>query len=417
MKISELKAREIKDSRGNLTVEVELKAGNSSFSASVPSGASTGKNEAAVLPVSVAIENINKIIAPKLKGNNPENQEEIDNLMIRLDGTKDKSKLGANAILPVSIAVSRAGAASKKLPLYLHIREISSFKLQDSSFKLPLPSFNLIEGGAHTVGRNKLDFQEFMAVPQKKSFKENLILANQVFKNLEHLIKKNFKGGILIGDEGGFAPPILKIEQALFLLKEAIGNLEVKIIIDSAASQFYKDGKYEVEGKSLTRSQMVELYKDLVSRFPIIAVEDPFAEEDFEGFKDIMSRFNRGSSTDLLSGQQISGVFIIGDDLTTTNAAMIKTAHSKNACNGVIIKPNQIGTVTETVEAVRLVKSYGWKIMVSHRSGETIDTFIADLSVGVGADFIKSGAPTQEERMVKYSRLLEIEQELSKKIK
>lgn len=399
-KINGITAREIKDSRENPTVEIEMKTSKGSFVASVPSGASTGKNEAKQAPVAKAIENIEKVIFPKLKGQNPEDQNEIDKLMLNLDGTENKSNLGANAILPVSIAVARAGAASQKMPLYEWISKLAGYSLLTTNYSLPLPSFNLIEGGAHTVGRNKLDLQEFMVVSQKKSFKENLILANQIFKNLEELVKKNFKGEVSIGDEGGFAPPILKAEQALFLLKEAIGTLDAKIVIDSAASQFYKDGKYNLEGKDLTRSQMVEFYKDLVKRFEILAIEDPFSEDDCEGFKDIM--------------RQIPDIMIIGDDLTTTNVKIIKDAKAKGACNGVIIKPNQIGTVTETIEAVKLAKSYGWKIIVSHRSGETMDTFIADLAVGVGADFIKSGAPTEEERMVKYSRILEIERELQR---
>src|SRR3989344_139858 len=419
-KIKSIIAREIKDSRGNPTVEVELKTEKNSFIASVPSGASTGKNEALELRdedgkgVSKATENINKIIVPKLKGKNPVEQKEIDNLMIKLDGTNNKSKLGANAILPVSLAVCRAGAAAEKLSLYQYIAKLAGV---GHPLKLPFPSFNILEGGAHvrrmpTAGGvhrtpsiggaiNKLDIQEFMVVLQKKSFIENLISANKIFNNLKEILTKNYGDNLEMGDEGGFAPKISKTDQALFLLKNAIGNEDAKMIIDVAASEFYQDGKYLFEEKELSRIQLAEFYQDLVKRFAIIAIEDPFSEEDWEGFKEITSL--------------LPSITIIGDDLTTTNIKRIKEAKAKNACNGVIIKPNQIGTVSETIGALRLAKSYNWKIMVSHRSGETMDDFISDLAVGIGADFIKSGSPSQPERMVKYNRLLEIENELHKK--
>jgi enolase len=281
-----------------------------------------------------------------------------------------------------------------------------------------LPSFNILEGGEHVhpvkssssevsneVGQfnraNDLDIQEFMVVPQKKSFSENFISANKIYNNLKEILIKNYGEKLATGDEGGFAPPLSKTEQALFLLKSAIGNEDLKIIIDAAASQFYKDGKYLLEGKESTRSDLVDFYKDLVKRFPIIAIEDPFAEDDWQGWKEISN-----------IKYQISKIIIVGDDLTTTNTKKIKEAKAKNACNGIVIKPNQVGTVTEAIEAVKLAKSYGWKIMVSHRSGETMDSFISDLAVGIGADFIKAGSPSQPERMVKYNRLLEIEEEL-----
>ena len=316
--------------------------------------------------------------------------------MQALDGTENKSKLGANAILPVSMAVCRAGAAAKKISLYKHISEISGNKIS-----MPLPSFNILNGGAHA--KNELEFQEFMVVPQKKTFIENLKLGSDVFNKLTELLKQ--QGDLPeMGDEGGYAPQIANAEQALLLIKSAIGDhKDVGIAMDCAASEFFRGGKYEVEeGKQLSRNELVEFYKDLSSRFPIISIEDPFAESDWEGFKELH--------------RELSEVVIIGDDLTTTNIKMIKEAESKKAANGIIIKLNQIGTVSETIEAVNLAKSYGWKIMVSHRSGETMDNFIADLAVGVGAEFIKSGAYTKDVRIVKYDRLLEIEQELSKKI-
>lgn len=403
-KIKEIRAREIKDSRGKPTVEVTVHTEKGEFIDSCPSGASTGKNEALELRdedgrgVSKAIENVNKIIAPKLKGKNPENQKEIDEIMIELDGTPHKSKLGANAILPVSLAIARAGAAAKKLPLYHHVAALAGVR---PPLRLPFPSFNILNGGAHA--KNDLELQEFMVVPQKKLFAENLVLGSNIFNKLTELLKEAYGSVPDLGDEGGYAPMISTAEQALLLIKSAIaGDPHVGIAIDCAASEFYRDGKYEVEeGKQLSRVQMVEFYKDLASRFPIISIEDPFSEDDWEGFKEIK--------------KALLNVTIIGDDLTTTNITKIKEAESKKACNGIIIKLNQIGTVSETIEAVNLAKSYGWKIMVSHRSGETFDNFIADFAVGVGADFIKTGAYTKKERMVKYQRLLEIENELNKK--
>ncbi|MDP2741241.1 MAG: enolase [bacterium] len=436
-KIKNIKAKEIKDSRGNPTIEVELETNNGSFLASVPSGASTGKNEALELRdedgkgVLRAIENINKIIAPKLTGKNPAEQKEIDELMINLDGTENKSKLGANAILAVSIAVCRAGAANQKITLYQHIANLANAghspkdTLGVSIFKIPLPMFNILEGGAHVSKRAKplgilnaegpdvgraeggrttdyLDIQEFIIVPQKKTFIENLVVCNKVFQNLRSIIEKSF-GKIELGDEGGFAPKISKTEQALYLLKSAIdNNVDVKIALDAAASQFYKEGKYKIDGEELTRQRFLEFYENLINNFPIISIEDPFFEEDWQGFEFIMRQM----------GQKI---LIVGDDLTTTNIKRIKEAHNKSACNGVILKLNQIGTVSETIDSSNLAKFFNWKTIVSHRSGETMDSFIADLSVGIGADFLKAGSPLKEERMVKYNRLLEIENELNPK--
>ena len=402
-KIEEILAREIKDSRGKPTVEVVLTTEKGEFIASCPSGASTGANEALELRdddkrgVSRAIANVNDIIAPKLIGKDPSNQRELDDLMLALDGTENKSTLGANAILPVSMAICRAGAAAKKIPLYQHINELSNVNGQMSNVKLPLPSFNILNGGAHA--KNELELQEFMVVPMKKTFAENLRLGSEVFNKLTELLKE--RGDLPeMGDEGGYAPQIATAEQALFLIKSAIGaHTDVKIALDCAASEFYRDGKYEPqEGMQLSREQMIDFYKDLVARFPIISIEDPFSEEDWEGFKEIR--------------KALPETIIIGDDLTTTNVIKIKEAESKKACNGIIIKVNQIGTVSETIDAINMSKGYGWKIMVSHRSGETMDSFIADLAVGVGADFIKTGAYTKDVRIVKYDRLMVIEQEL-----
>ena len=286
-KIQEIIATEIKDSRGKPTVEVHLTTDKGTFVASCPSGASTGVNEALELRdadgrgVQTAIKNVNEIIAPKLIGKDPSNQKELDDLMIALDGTPNKSKLGANAILPVSIAIARAGAVNKKVSLFQHISEVSG-----NALHMPLPSFNILNGGAHA--KNDLEFQEFMVVPMKKTFQENLVLGSNVFNKLTELLKE--RGDLPdLGDEGGYAPQIATAEQALLLIKNAIGEHgDVKIAMDCAASEFYVDGKYVVEaGKELSRAQMVEFYQDLASRFPIISIEDPFAETDWEGFKEV----------------------------------------------------------------------------------------------------------------------------------
>ncbi len=399
-KIKNIIASEIKDSRNKPTVQVEVETDKGSFIGAVPSGASTGEREALELRdadgrgVSLAINNVNEIIAPKLRGLDVLNQRAIDELMIKLDGTENKSKLGANAILGVSIAVCRAGAAAKKLPLYQYIAEISG-----SETKIPLPMFNILNGGAHA--KNDLDIQEFMVIPHKKSIQENLVICNDIFNKLKNLIEKN-SWTTELGDEGGFAPSIKTAEQALFLLKSASeGHSDIKFALDCAASEFYQNGKYVLENREMTRHELLEFYKELIKEFPIISIEDPFSQEDWEGFKEIV--------------KEMPNEIIIGDDLTTTNIKTIKEAHGKQAINGVLIKLNQIGSVWETIEAINMTKSFGWKVAVSHRSGETMDDFIADLAAGTGADFLKAGSPAKPERMVKYQRLLEIEKELSKK--
>jgi len=404
MKIKEIKAREIEDSRGNPTIEVELETKDRKFVDSVPSGASTGESEALELRdqdgrgVTRAIKNVNEIIAPKLRGMDVVNQKEIDKVMIDLDGTENKSKLGANAILGVSMAVCRAGAGAKKVPLYKHIEDIAQVKNEG---KIPLPMFNILNGGAHAKN-NDLDIQEFMIIPQKRTFGESLASCNKIFNNLKENIEKTFgKEHLELGDEGGFAPPISTAEQALYLLKSAVGDGDVKFALDCAASEFFvEDKKYVLENKEMTKSQLLEFYKNLINTFPIISIEDPFSQTDWEGFREIK--------------KELPEITIVGDDITTTNIKIIQEAKNKNACNGVILKLNQIGTVSETIEALNLAKSFKWKTIVSHRSGETMDDFIADLAVGTGADFLKSGSPAKEERMVKYARLLAIERELAK---
>jgi len=381
--IKSIKAREILNSRGDSTIEVELETNRGVFKASVPSGASVGKNEAVEIKTSKAIDNINNIIAKKLKGFNEKKQKKIDRFLIKLDGTSNKSNLGANAMLAVSIAVCRAGAFTRKKPLYKYIKKLTRGRTSD---RMPKPCFNVINGGAHAG--NKLDIQEFMIIPQAETFKNNLKIGAQIYHNLKEVISKKYgRQSTNLGDEGGFSPRINDGLEALELLREIIKKKNIKIGLDVAASQFKKD-KYDIK-----------FYQNIVKKYPIAFIEDPFGEEDWNSFKKITTKL----------GKKIT---IVGDDLLTTNINRIRLAYIKRACNGVIIKPNQIGTITETLQAVKLAKLYKWKVIVSHRSGETLDDFIADLAVGVGADYIKSGAPARGERLAKYNRLLKIESEL-----
>ncbi|PIR02091.1 MAG: phosphopyruvate hydratase [Candidatus Nealsonbacteria bacterium CG_4_9_14_0_2_um_filter_37_38] len=410
-KIKSIKAREILDSRGNPTVEVDLVTGQGLFRSQVPSGASKGKYEAVELRdagqryhgkgVQIAVRNINKIIQPKLKGKDAINQKEIDDLMIEMDGTKNKSKFGANAMVGVSQACCRAGAAAKNIPLYRHIAQL--YENVSRSIKLPIPCFNIVNGGAHAG--NELDIQEFMIVSQLKSFREALQIASEIYHELKNIIKEKYIDlAINVGDEGGFAPPVRVPEEALDLILKAAENLgynkDLKIILDVAASQFYLNGKYKMKIGIFTREGLLRYYKGLIEKYPILGLEDPFAEQDWEAWKIANCKL------------KIENLLIIGDDLTVTNPKRIKLAEEKKACNAIILKPNQIGTITEAIEAAKLAKGFGWKIMVSHRSGDTCDDFISDLAVGIGADFIKAGAPARGERVAKYNRLLRIEEEL-----
>ena len=401
--IKKIVGEEILDSRGNPTVEVSLFTEEGLFKAAVPSGASTGKNEANELRdggkrfngkgVLKAVKNINEILGPKLEGKEVVKQKEIDDLLIKLDGTKNKSKLGANAICGVSMAVCRAGAKAENIPLWEYISNLSGQKPS-----LPTPCFNIINGGAHAA--NDLDFQEFMVVPAVKPFSQSFRLGLKTYQQLRETIKGKYGNlSLKMGDEGGFAPLIKKPEQALDLILETIKNFnfkkDIKIILDVASSQFFKKGKYETNFGSFTSDELNEYYYGLIEKYPIIGLEDPLAEEDWKGWASLKS-----------------DILVIGDDLLTTNPKRIKEAKEKNACNAMILKINQIGTVSEAIEAGNLAKSYGWKIIVSHRSGETMDDFIADLAVGTGADYIKSGAPAKKERLAKYKRLLKIEKEI-----
>lgn len=352
------------------------------------------------LGVQNAIRNIEKIIAPKLKGMDCRQQEKIDRLMITLDGTKNKSKLGANAILAVSLACARAAALSQKKELYEYIHELSKVK---QKIILPRPFFNVINGGKHAG--NELSFQEFMTAPRMKSFAENLRASSEIYHTLKKdLHTKYGKGSANVGDEGGFAPEQLKnTAQALTILMKAIKDAgyagKVDIAIDCAASEFYKDGMYIVDGKRLTRDQLMKFYLLLIQNFPIISLEDPFEQEDFGSFAELKRR---------------SSIQIVGDDLTVTNIERIKTAIEKKSCSCLLLKVNQIGTLTEALDAIRLAYAHNWKVMVSHRSGETEDTFIADLAVGIGCGMIKAGAPCRGERTAKYNRLGKIEENVGK---
>jgi len=396
--IKSIEAREILDSRGNPTVEVSLITNSGKFISSVPSGASTGQHEAVELRdggkryhgkgVLKAVNNINSIIWPEIKKKEPSNQKELDELMIKLDRTKNKSRFGANAILGVSMAFCRASAFEKKKPLYRHISEISKFLPS-----IPRASFNIINGGAHAG--NNLDFQEFMIVPKKKSFAENLREATEIYHDLKKNIKKKYSSSAInIGDEGGFAPPINDPKEAL----EAIVEIKkIDIILDVAATEFFDGKEYKTYFK---KKNLLDYYLKIIDKYPILAIEDPFAEDDWDNWKEITSKI----------GSKIS---IIGDDLLVTNPERIIRAVNDNSCNAMILKLNQIGTITEGIKAASIAKDSRWKIMVSHRSGETTDDFIADFAVGISADYIKSGAPARGERVAKYNRILKIEKELN----
>jgi enolase len=412
--IKKIRARQILDSRGNPTVEVEVETDSGTSAASVPSGASTGKHEAVELRdggkayagkgVLKAVDNINNIIAPKLLGMKAAAQGKIDGLMKEMDGTENKANLGGNAICAVSLAVCRAASQAEKLPLFKYVNGIiGDYKLPVVSPKVPIPSFNIINGGAHAG--NRLDFQEFMIAPQKQSFAENLRIGAETYQRLKRILLERYgKLATNLGDEGGFAPPLIVPEQALELISSAVKSLgyesDVRVILDVAASQFLKQDKYKLQTGVFTREGLLRYYGSLVAKYPILGIEDPFGEEDWEGFQNITSE---------LGGK----IMVIGDDLLVTNPARIKLAKEKKAANAMILKINQIGTVSDSLEAARLAREYGWRIVVSHRSGDTTDDFIADFAVGIAADFIKTGAPARGERVAKYNRLAAIEELLS----
>ena len=398
MQIKDITAKIISDSRGKPTVEVKLKTDKGIFTADSPSGTSKGRYEAVEIDVKKAVYNVREIIAPKLLQKQWQSQKQVDGLLIELAGS-NKKNMGSNAVLPVSVAVCRAFSDANNLPLYSYIAKLSNYS---EPTVLPKPCVLLIEGGKH--GKNKLDVQEFMAIGCFSSFKENYKAMVQVYQALEKVLRDELgKDGIQQGLEAGFAPSINKTEQALSFIMQAIKRAsydgKVKIGLDAAASEFYSQGKYNFEGKLLSGRNLTVFYKKIADKYPILFIEDPFAEDDFKSWQSIKELRNKG-------------VLIVGDDLTVTNLERIHRANKADLCNAIIIKPNQIGTVTETINAASKAKERGWKRIVSHRSGDTVDDFIADLAVGVGAEFIKSGGLYAKERKVKYNRLLAIEKEI-----
>lgn len=405
--ISSIKGFEVLDSRGNPTVaaEVTLDCGIKAM-ALAPSGASTGKFEAHELRdggnrfggkgVLTAVNNINSVIAPHLCSLYTLDQAVIDNEMKMLDGTENKQKLGANAILAVSLAVARAAARQSKMPLYRYLGGISGCSL-------PRPMMNILNGGAHAD--NTLDIQEFMIVPNLGSFSENLRAGAEVYHALKSILKKDGKS-TAVGDEGGFAPDLKDDREALEYILKAINSAgipgdKIGLALDVASSEWYKDGQYYLPKSKLTLSAelLSERIASLINDYPIISVEDPLAEEDYDGWATLTARL----------GEK---VMLVGDDLFVTNRKRLQDGIDQKIANSILIKLNQIGTLSETLDVINLAKANGYTPIISHRSGETEDTFIADLSVAVGAEFIKSGAPCRTDRTAKYNRLLKIEAEL-----
>lgn len=406
MKIKDVIGREILDSRGNPTVEVDVVLENGVIGrASVPSGASTGEREALELRdggtrymgkgVLKAVSHVNQELRNLVIGMDAENQKELDYAMIKLDGTSTKSRLGANAILGVSMAAMKASAINLGLPLY---------KYMGNGTVLPRPMINIINGGAHAD--NNLDFQEFMIIPNRDTMKERIRISSEVFHALKKVLnERGLSTGV--GDEGGFAPNLNSNHEGFELIIEAIKRAgyipgkDINLAIDVAASEFYKDGKYELkgEGKSLTTLELIEFYQDLVEKYPIISIEDPVDENDWEGFKLITEKL----------GDKIQ---LVGDDLFVTNKECLKKGIEMKAGNAILLKVNQIGTITETLETISLAKENGYNTIISHRSGETEDTTIADLSVALSLGQIKTGSMSRTDRMAKYNQLIRIEEEL-----
>lgn len=411
MKIIDVKAREILDSRGNPTVEVDVLLEDGTLGrASVPSGASTGEREALEMRdggtrfmgkgVLNAVANVNGPLRDLVIGMDAENQKELDYAMIEADGTKTKSKYGANAILGISMAAMKASANSKKMPLYRYIGDGNI---------LPVPMMNIINGGAHAD--NKLDFQEFMIVPQADNIRDRVRIGAEVFHNLKKVL--NSRGlATGVGDEGGFAPDLQSNRDGFELIMEAIKKAgyepgkDVCIAIDVAASEFYdsETQKYNLvgENRSLTTDELIDFYEELVNKYPIISIEDPVDENDWEGFTKITSRL----------GDKIQ---LVGDDLFVTNKECLQMGIDKKAGNAILLKVNQIGTITETLETIELARNNGYKTVISHRSGETEDTTIADLAVGLNLGQIKTGSLSRTDRVCKYNQLMRIEEELNNK--
>ena len=408
-KIKDVKAREILDSRGNPTVEVDVILENGIIGrACVPSGASTGEREALELRdggsrylgkgVLKAVANVNGPLKEAVVGLDASDQKTLDYTMIQLDGTKNKSTYGANAILGISMAAMHASALDKKIPLYKYI---------GAGHYIPRPMMNIINGGSHAD--NNLDFQEYMIIPKRDNIKETLRVASEVFHTLKKLLTSHgLSTGV--GDEGGFAPNLSNNEEAFKLMMEAITlagytpGVDVSFAIDVAASEFYKDGKYVLasENRTLTTDELIEYYVSLVNKYPIISIEDPVDENDFEGFRKITEKI----------GDKVQ---LVGDDLFVTNKECLQKGIENKAGNAILIKVNQIGTITETLETIELARAYNYKTVISHRSGETEDTTIAHLAVGLNLGQIKTGSISRTDRICKYNELIRIEEELEKK--
>jgi phosphopyruvate hydratase len=411
MKIKNVIGREILDSRGNPTVEVDVILENGVMGrAAVPSGASTGEREALELRdggdrfmgkgVLKAVENVNGPLKDLVIGMDASNQKELDYAMINLDGTPTKSKFGANAILGISMAAMKASANEEGKPLYKYVCE----KFGNGKMSLPRPMMNIINGGAHAD--NKLDFQEYMIIPMADTIHERVRIGAEVFHNLKSVLKS--KGLVTsVGDEGGFAPDLESNSEGFELIMEAIKKAgyepgkDVCMAIDVAASEFYKDGKYELvgEGRSLTTEELIEYYEELVSKYPIISIEDAVDENDWDGFNLVTKRI----------GDKIQ---LVGDDLFVTNKDCLQMGIDHEAGNAILLKVNQIGTITETLETIELARSHNYATVISHRSGETEDTTIADLAVGLDLGQIKTGSMSRTDRICKYNQLMRIEEEL-----
>ncbi|MDB2535349.1 phosphopyruvate hydratase [Gammaproteobacteria bacterium] len=415
-KITEIKAIQVLDSRGVPTVSCSITLDNNiSAHSIVPSGASTGTKEALELRdgntdylgkgVQKAVNNINNILKPALINLDPCQQREIDNIIIKIDGTSDKSNIGANAILAVSLAVSHVAAKDKGIDLYTHFSDIYQ-EITNSSVKsnLPMPMLNILNGGEHAD--NNIDIQEFMIIPKgAKSFKEAMRWSSEIYWNLKSILKKQ-KLSTAVGDEGGFAPNLQSNEEAIKLIIEAVENSnlipgkDIFIALDCAASEFFDGDNYNLqgEGRSLNSESFADYLEELVDRYPIISIEDGMDENDYEGWKILTQKI--GAKCQL-----------VGDDLFVTNKAIFQEGINKNLANSILIKFNQIGSITETIETIQIANSNNYKSIISHRSGETEDTTIADLAVGLGAGQIKTGAPCRSDRVAKYNRLLWIEEE------
>ncbi len=409
-KISKIKAREILDSRGNPSVEVDVVLDNGILGrAAIPSGASTGSKEAAELRdndktrylgkgVLKAVANVNEIIAPELIGKNPRKQKEIDRLLIKLDGTNNKAKLGANAILGVSIAVAKAAAQDEGLSIFKYLGG-------EEARRLPIPFFNILNGGKHAD--NNVDIQEFMIAPiGAKSFKEALRMGAETYHNLKAVLK--LKGlSTSVGDEGGFAPNLSSNEEAIQIIITAIEKAgykvgkDISIVLDPAASEFYQDGRYvlKADNKRLYSEEMVKYYDKLISKYPVVSIEDGLAEDDWKGWQ-------------ILTKELGKKIQLTGDDIFVTNPRILAQGIKKGIANSVLIKLNQIGTLTETLETIKIAKKASYTCVFSHRSGETEDSFLADITVATNAGQLKTGAPARSERLAKYNQLLRIEEEL-----